>query len=398
MQTFTPEQYLKIDIASNFGLDKEDWDVRIEWFDENEKDLESLYGQADEPALFYAGVQAWIAAKAGRSFGYPISLDATSSGAQLLAVLIGCRKSAQLCNVVDTGRREDLYNNIYNLMCNRLNDRSRIDRKDTKQAIMTSLYGSKAMPKQVFGEGELLSCFYATMEEETPGIWELNKALLDLWQPNAMSHDWILPDHFHVKTKTMDEHTETVHFLNQPYEVNTRVNRPTKEGLSIGANVVHSIDGMVVREIVRRCAHDQSKVLELMEALQDGNGGASQTRAKDKKLLELWDRYKQTGFLSARVLDFLDRDNIKIFNPQVIKELLLSMPEKPFHVLAIHDCFRVHPNYGNDLRKQYNQILHELAKSDVLASIAGQIVGHSVNVTKYDDIAADILQADYALS
>ena len=64
-QTFTGAQYLKIDIANNFGkddqgrtLDKLTWNQRIEWFDTYELELDSLVAKAEKPALFFAGVQA----------------------------------------------------------------------------------------------------------------------------------------------------------------------------------------------------------------------------------------------------------------------------------------------------------------------------------------------------
>lgn len=77
---FTGKQYLQIDIASNFGLDKKSWNDRLSWFQKNEPKLEELLQEAKEPALFYAGVKAWREVQAGKPTGYMISLDATSSG------------------------------------------------------------------------------------------------------------------------------------------------------------------------------------------------------------------------------------------------------------------------------------------------------------------------------
>ena len=62
-QEFSAADYLRIDIANNYGLDKENWDYRIKWFDENEANLDNLITQAEEPALFFAGVKAWNQSK-----------------------------------------------------------------------------------------------------------------------------------------------------------------------------------------------------------------------------------------------------------------------------------------------------------------------------------------------
>lgn len=61
--------------------------------------------------------------------------------------------------------------------------------------------------------------------------------------------------------------------------------------------------------------------------------------------------------------------------------------------------FRVHPNYGNDLRKQYNIQLSLLAKSTILQHIVSAILERSVTIGKSDpDLWKDILDADYPLS
>jgi hypothetical protein len=398
-QTFTGKEYLKIDIASSFGFDKANWDARIAWFDANEHQLHDLVSQAEEPALFYAGVLAWEKAKADKPSGYPISLDATCSGIQILAALACDRKAAEICNVVDTGKREDAYVSIYQDMVNQLGGTAKIDRKLTKQAIMTAFYSSTAVPKRVFGEGDLLQVFYDTVEQNAPGAWEINKTMLAIWDEKALENSWVLPDNFHVRIKVMGEASETVHFLNEPFEVTYHVNKPIKGGRSLGANMVHSIDGMVVREMQWRCNYDPKHIAQLSTWALNKQFGRLVKRPQDEMVLTLWGHYQNSGFLSARILNYLDNLNLGLVEWRVIQELINSLPKKPFEVITIHDCFRVLPNYGNDLRRQYNNLLAEIAESSLLGYLVSQICRRPVTANKLDpSLANDIRQANYALS
>lgn len=413
-QSFSGLDYLKIDIANNYGHDKESWDARLNWFNANEPRLESMIKDAEAPALFFAGLQAFRKAQRGVASGYPISLDATSSGIQLLACLTGDRKAAQLCNVVNTGQREDAYTGLYEAMVDILRQGtlapvegdekpiytgSRINRKDTKSAIMTAFYSSTAVPKQVFGEGELLDIFYSTMKEFAPGAWELTETMLAIWDPKAYVNSWVMPDNFNVVIKVMGTTSENVHFLNKPYEVTYSINQPIENGRSLGANMVHSIDGMLVREMARRCMYNVKQVDNILYLIGVNDYGYSTVRDKDKMAATIWSHYLDSGFLSARILDYLDNDNLGNFGTKEIMSLIGSLPSKPFEVLSVHDCFRCLPNYGNDLRKQYNQLLSEIAKSDLLSFLVSQMLKRKINVQKLDpSLYEDILEANYALS
>lgn len=404
MQLFnTGLEYLKIDIASNFGLDKKTWNERIDWYNQNESKLESLIKKADTPALFYAGINAMKKAKAGEPSGYPISLDATSSGLQILACLTGDRKAAELCNVINTGKRQDAYTVIYHRMLDKIGGQvGVIKRDDTKQAILTSLYGSQAVPKQVFGTGALLSVFDNTMSESAPAAWDLNKAWLALWDPTVWEHSWTLPDNFHVHVKVMGEEVETIHVFETPIDISRYVNMPVEEGRSLGANTTHSIDGYVVREICRRCNYDVDQIKRIRQMIEEIKGGYEPTHFVDanfemvKTLMQLWEK---TGMLSARIFDHLDYTNIRHVNLEPIEELLASLPKKPFKVISIHDCFRCLPNYGNDLRIQYNRQLFEIARGNLLQHIMRAVTGKPIVIEKLDPtMFQDILDANYALS
>lgn len=405
MQLLTAREYLKVDIANNYGLDKKTWDERIAWFDKNEANLLNLVDEAEESALFYAGVNAWKDMKAGKPIGYAVALDATSSGLQLLACLTGDRSAAELCNVVnymgENGKplRRDAYTVIYHKMLDILGEASRIKRSDTKQAVMTAFYGSEAKPKEVFGEGIRLKTFENVMETVASGPWALNKFLLQCGNPDANRYIWILPDNFHAVIKVMVPEVQTVNFLGKPFDITRMVQGTEEKTRMLSANITHSIDGMVVREMLRRCNYDPDLVKAVRELCDEGPSEYGEIEGNLEMVQELWSHYEKSGFLSLSILDYLDPCTIAYVDRQVVADIIDTMPKKPFPVMTVHDCFRCHPNYGNDLRRQYNQILSDIAKSDMLGFILSQVLGQEFSAGKLDDsLWQDILETDYALS
>lgn len=158
---------------------------------------------------------------------------------------------------------------------------------------------------------------------------------------------------------------------------------------------------MIVREITRRCDYDIERINMLYNVLsgEDGDLGQNTKSNDDKMVLRLWDHYQSCGFLSARILDHLNLDNMGHVDPTVIWDLLESLPEKPFKVISVHDCFRVHPNYANDLRIQYARQLMLIAKSELLSWLISQLVKRKVTVGKLDPhMWQKVAQTNYALS
>ena len=399
MQEFTPLDYIRIDVASNFGLDKETWNTRLQWFDEYQDKLEQMVLEADEPALFFAGVEAYRKAERGQSINYPISLDATASGAQILALLAGCERSAMLSNVIDSGDRKDFYREITKMINQYADADVKISRNDAKDAIMPSFYGSTKAPKDVFGEGALYELFQKVMSIASPGIWNLNSMFLALWDPDALEFAWTMPDNFHAKFKVKQNIQHQFSFLGMLNTVTIPENKPIENGKALGANIIHSLDGMVVRELTARCNYNAKHVTNLRKWALSNVRNISRSRSKDKTLLKLLSNANCSGYWPVRLLDYIDKRNIGLVDKTDLLEMLNSLPIQPFQILSIHDCFRVHPNYGNDLRKQYNIMLSKLAQSDMLNFIVQQLGNKlPIHIPNREQLAAAAVNAEYALS
>lgn len=397
MQEFTPLEYLQIDIANLAGNDKLSWDDRLLWFKENEHDLLSLVEKADKPHQYYAAVLNYPRVAAGAVNYHPVALDATSSGTQILSCLICDRKAAEYCNVINTGIRRDAYTDLYKLLSDEIGENPMITREKLKQAIMTSLYGSQSTPEELFKE--FIGKFYKLMERECPLIWQVNTFLTNNWNPTVDRYGWVMPDNFHVDIKVHNQKQINFRFCGSDFTSTVQVNAPNIYGRAYSANVTHSVDSFVVREITALAMHNPKQIAKI-KALLDGKYVNEAIHEEDNELVEiLTNRAKATDFLSARVLDHLNSENIKLVNEQDLRDLLTLVPAKPFELCVVHDSFHVLPNYGNDIRKLYIAQLAKIAKSNLLQFILNQMPIEFTKVHKGDpNMWREVLDSEYALS
>jgi DNA-directed RNA polymerase len=258
MRTFTGKEYLLLDIANQYGYDRESWDYRLNWVRNNFAHLEQLKDNADSPVLYAKAVRALRMTQAGKPVGHPIGLDATASGLQVLACLSGCERTASAVNLVNTGRREDVYAEVADEMSQQLNQQ--IERAVVKRPLMTHYYGSTAVPEQAFGKGTAKNkAFLSALRSRMPGAEELMHLFQSFWNPEAKYYDWVMPDGHHVHipvVKPIKKKIEVDEFHHMTFMYQTSVVTPKKKGRALAANIVHSIDAYVAREMVRR-AHAQ---------------------------------------------------------------------------------------------------------------------------------------------
>lgn len=248
--TYTPFDYIAIDVANNFGNDKLEFEDRIKWVYDHIKagTLDDLVNDpaADKKTLPLLKKSIMVVKRALKSIpsGHTVGMDATCSGMQILSALTGCASGAHATGLVDPGKRMDAYKVVTDVMNTMEGIRVKISRPDAKDAVMKSLYGSQAEPRKIFGEETPeLNAFYKAMMIVCPGAWSVLEALRDAWNPYALFHAWKLPDGYDAKVKVMEKVEKRIEVDELDHATFTHefyVNEGTKTGISLIANVTHS--------------------------------------------------------------------------------------------------------------------------------------------------------------
>lgn len=418
MKTFTGWEYLLIDAANHYGIDKLLFEERIAFMARHlhELDMPHMIEQAETKPLYRKAVMAIRKAQAGQATGHLVGLDACCSGIQVMSALTGCAAGAHSTGMIDPNLRADAYRKCTEEMIKLLQTPSGmldITRKQAKDALMTSFYGSKAKPKEIFGEDTPeLDAFYQAAHIIAPGAWELLQDLLASWQPYALSHAWKLPDGYDARVKVMKKQEARIEvdeldhatFTYEFYE-----NIGEKRGLSNVANLTHSMDAWILRSMHRRCNYDREVVeaadhlieLELMERAM---GEARNTNEPSGKVAYYAEQYRRSTLADAVILPHLVADDTAVTHLttehlQALAKIVTGMlTYQPFELVTVHDEFKAHANNMNHVRWQYKEILAEIAESTVLDDLLSQITGVPGTFAKLSfNLPEQIRASNYAL-
>lgn len=414
MKNFTGFDWLLIDAANQFGFDKLTFEKRIEWATDKLTILESFTDEAEYRPLYVKSVMAIRKAQAGIPTGHMVGVDSVCSGIQIMSVLTGCVAGATATGCVDPDVRADAYTTVTKAMETALGGTIDISRDDAKRAVMTSFYGSKAVPKALFGEDTPeLAAFYKAATVVAPGAWELLQDLLASWQPYAMAHSWKMPDGFDVKIKVMDKkevRIEVDELNHATFTYEFYENQGMKTGLSNVANMTHSVDAYILRAMHRRCnyddvmVHDASKFIEeeLISRHLYGQPTAVLVDVPMDIAKYYVDQYKRSGLADVVILPYLDSNVVRLLSTAHLKALATitdgMLSYVPFELVTIHDEFRSHANNVNYMRYQYKEILAEIADSNVLDDLLSQINGVAGKFNKpVSNLGELIRNSNYAL-
>lgn len=353
MTCFSGYEYLLIDIANSFGHDKWNFEPRIQWVKDNMDKLEELADSPDCDAktkpLYLKAVLALRKAQQGLPSGHLVGLDATCSGMQIMSCMTGCISGATATGLVDPDNRKDAYSIVTSTMNQEPGILVKVPRASAKDAVMTSLYGSKAQPKNIFGEETPeLNAFYKAMGIVCPGAWTLLDDLLNSWNPYALYHEWVLPDGYVAKVKVMqkvEKRIEVDELDHSTFTYEFNVNEGTKTGLSNVANAVHSVDAYVLRCMERRCNYDLNVVTNASEILvseMKARLSGKKSAATCNKVDYYIKHYNRSGLVDIVILPYLKPENVGKLSDAHISKLLdiitQMLRHKPFALITIHDA------------------------------------------------------------
>ena len=243
-----------------------------------------------------------------------------------------------------------------------------------------ALYGSQAVPRDNLGK-ENLPAFYKMLQEEFTGVWNVFLTIQDQWRSDVISHRWAMPDGFEVIQWNTVMKEETVELWGAKTIIRKKTKATQRKGLSLAANVTHSVDALICREMVKRAQFDPAKAEGLL-------GGLPRERHVDVDGLVYL--YHKTGFLSVDLINALDQetyDSLDLVHKVEIVNLLEHLANKErFFLYPVHDSFSAEARYCNHMVEMYRYLMQQLWDSTLLESIFEDISGVRPEHVKHEGV------------
>lgn len=347
--------WLKIDTVNTFGLDKLTHPQQLEWFAENiepmfsdEDNLDSLYEgmieKAESPFEFRQCLENYIMYLDGRPVNGMMYVDCSNQALQVYALTTGDLKTAQVCNLAGEPERKDGYQMLADSL-NKSFTEPLVTRSLAKKPMMTTLYGKQRAVEAIINDiAKDLESVDTTSPEFLDNMNEIFKeSMIDI-APNAMkamdviqslnsedigTYYWTLPDGFKVEYKVKVETEFQIDKVSKGgirFHIEDKLTefKPNKYNAGMAPNVIHSIDGYIIRELIRRADYH---FMGIHDAYGQHYNDVDTTIANFKDIC-----------ISILVSDLLNNIMEEIADGRPYQKIIKSNTLKPQHILdSIYD-------------------------------------------------------------
>lgn len=327
-----------------------------------------------------------------------VALDSKSSCIQLASIML--RDNVALKKVFTIGLKNHKDCKPYIRVFKKFPRELEKDIK--KSCIMQFTYGGNSFCNSHLGTD--VHEFHKLYKENLPLVFTFRNACVAGWNDEALCYSWNLPDGFEVNmecTKAISEIPDYVdtrieleiqgkrHHIKPFWSINTPLQKGELGTKGIGANLIHSIDAYIMRELVRRC-HGKFRT-----SLEQISIGELKCSANAKAIYDMW---VQTKMVSLNILNELKKgDSIPQDYYDAIKDTMLTLPEHSFYIKPIHDEFCCRVEFRDEMVQVYNCLLVELYNS-TYAEYAAKELELKLEIGKANPkVTKELFENDYLL-
>jgi hypothetical protein len=227
---------------------------------------------------------------------------------------------------------------------------------------MTHFYESVMTPLQLFGDD--YPKFLAAMEKAMPGPTAIRNAIASCMD-HREQYRWVMMDGYEV-VMDVTAPIECTMDLGAGHLISWTEHRKAAvatKGLT--ANVTHSLDALVLREVLRRTHVPYEWYRE--------ETPFEELREKDILLMQAILRWQQTKFVSFEFLDHCDGMNQHLV-PRELREAIDARTSADcMYIQPIHDCYRVRATDASRLFQIVKEVMADLAYAKTAEWILPQL-------------------------
>jgi len=380
-------RWLKIHTANVYGKDKELYDERVQWFDDNEELIVDIsinpldnirhWVYTDSPFEFLAACMAWTDHKADMPVHLPIQLDATCSGIQMYSGLLRDKVGAEAVNVIGNKR-----NDIYQMVADRVDthlkngnyskwieytDKEGKTKSEYTEPVANSMIGN--ITRGLVKRNVMTVPYSVTRQGMSNQIWDkIDEATLkgkEFWQGSR----WVAN-----KLLTQLNHTAIYEKID-----GAKKGQEYLVGISKLLDKPATWKGVVYDFPIRQTA------LSLKEKRVKTVYGSLVMNVETPKL----NKRRQSNSIAPNFVHNID---------STILLYCVEYMSQPIGV--IHDCFLVHPNDGDEIQYQYKEGFITVMEADPLRNIQEQLDPEGiVEFPEYGELVLDeVRDSDYIIS